>query len=235
MIEFFLKETFPKQYGVHPDRIVVPVTRKKCPFTEVDQKACDDAANKQYNKDNGFNKFEKICSSCDHVVLSLDNNNKEIVVVEFEKYINQFPAKISSSKKRCDLLMTDDISHNKIVFCDLCCYDSRYIDSNDGSFCPEGKRARARQQMEESIEFFMDVDVLNQYVLTYPEKICLFAYRDYIVMEKPVLALRGNAESNMQAMMTTASTISGMISTENEVMNHHFIFVQNKYPSVYHW
>lgn len=235
MIEFFLKETFPRHYGVNPDNIVVPISRKTTPFTIVDTKACEDAANIQYNSDSAFNKYEKICSTCDHVILPLDNNNKEISVVEFEKYIGQFPVRITSSKNRCDLLMTDDISHDKIVFCDLCCYDEKYIGPNAGNFCPEGKRAKARYQMEESIELFMDINVLNQFVLTFPEKVCLFAYREYNTLERPVSAQRGNAESNMQAMITTASTMSGQIIYENVVMNHSFTFVQNKYPSVYNW
>jgi hypothetical protein len=54
-------------------------------------------------------------------------------------------------------------------------------------------------------------------------------------LERPVSAQRGNAESNMQAMITTASTMSGQIIYENVVMNHSFTFVQNKYPSVYNW
>lgn len=235
MIDFFLKDTFPKYYGVKADNIVVPIDRKVAPFNCVDTKACDDVANSQYNKDCAFNKFEKICSTCDHIILSIDNNNKEITVVEFEKYINQFPARIITSKKRCDLLMTDDISHNKIVFCDLCCYNERYIGPNAGIFCPEGKRAKARQQMEESIELFMDINVLNQFVLTYPEKVCLFAYREYNTLDQPVSAQRGNAESNMQAMITTASTMSDQFIFENDIMNHNFTFVQIKYPSVYKW
>lgn len=235
MIEFFLKNTFPSHYGVDPNDVSVPIVRKTSPFNECDQKACDDAANTRYNKINTFNKFDRVCSVCDHIILSINNNNKEIAVVEFEKYIDQFPAQIKNSRSRCDLLMTDCVSHEKIVYCDLCCYDERYIGPNHGNYCPEGKRAKARKQMEESIELFMDIDVLNHFVLTCPEKICLFAYREYSSLENPIQAQRGNAESNMQAMITTASTTSGQVISKSVIMKYNFTFVQNRYPSVYNW
>lgn len=181
MIEIFLKETFPRHYGIDPDMVNVPIERTQRPFTKVDDKACNDAAN-----------------------------------------------------IRCDLIMTDGVPHNKIVFCDLCCYEEKYIGPNSGQH-PEGKRAYARKQMEKSIEMLLSVNVLNQYILTYPEKECLFAYRSYNAIQQPVKAQRRNVEDNMQAMMVTPSSVSGRIVTENNVMNHNFTFVQNKYPAVYNW
>lgn len=90
--------------------------------------------------------------------------------------------------------------------------------------------------MEDSVEMLMAVEVLNQFILTFPEKVCLFAYRSYSIA-KPMTAQRGrnNTEINMQAMLTTPSSMSGRIVTENIVMKHHFTFVQNKYPAIYKW
>lgn len=126
MIEFLLKERLPQHYGINPDGVSVPIVHKNEPFTEVDAKACREASSNEYSE-GVFNKFEKICSSCDHVVLKVDNNHHEITVVKFEQYVNSLPKRIIDRKKRCDLLMTDGIPHNKIVFCDLCCYDDYYI------------------------------------------------------------------------------------------------------------
>ena len=192
MIEFFLKETVPQYFGINPNDVIVSIIRKDTPFTEVDAKACDDASQKRYNKEGTFNKYESICSNCDHVVLKVDNNGQEITVVNVEKYINSLPAKVSEGNKRCDLLMTNGVSHDKIVFCDLCCYDEKFIEPNDSALMPEGKRAFARQQMEQSVEFFLNVDVLNQHILTYPTKVCLFAYRSYNAVQQPVVPQRGN-------------------------------------------
>lgn len=233
MIEFFLKNTFPNYYGIDSDRVNVPIERVQYPFTKVDSKACVDAANIQYNEDSVFNKYREVCSTCDKVVLNVDNKGHEITIVEFENYINSLPI-THITDSRCDIIMTDGEPHNKVVFCDLCCYDEKYIGPNSGCH-PEGKRAFARKQMEKSIEMFMDIDALNQYILTYPDKVCLFAYRAYNAIQQPVIAQRGNVEDNMQAMMVTPSAVSGCIVTESKVMNHNFTFVQNKYPNVYNW
>lgn len=233
MIESFLKDTFPRHYGVDPNMVNVPIERIQEPFSKADGKACNDAASIRYNEKGVFDKYREVCSACDKVVLKVDNKGHEITIVEFENYINSLPNN-QIAESRCDLLMTDGYPHNKIVFCDLCCYDEKYIEPNSGHRS-EGKRAFARKQMEESIEMFMGVDVLNLYILTYPEKVCLFAYRAYNAIQKPVKAQRGNVENNMQAMMVTPSSVSGSIVTENKVMNHNFIFVQNKYPTVYNW
>lgn len=235
MIEFFLKETVPQYFGINPNDVIVPIIRKDAPFTEVDAKACDDASQKRYNKKDAFNKYESICLNCDYVVLKVDNNGQEIAVVNVEKYINSLPAKVNKGNKRCDLLMTNGMSHDKIVFCDLCCYDDKFIEPNDSALMPEGKRAFARQQMEQSLEFFLNVDVLNQHILTYPIKVCLFAYRSYNAVQQPVVPQRGNVETSMQTMITTVSSLSAQVITEDSVMNHNFTFVQNRYPNVYVW
>ena len=234
MIEVLLKQTLPQRHGINPDDVNVPIVHRQDPFEEVDVKACREAASKAYSE-GVFNKFENICSSCDHVVLRVDNSAREITVVEFEKYVNSLPERIVDKQKRCDLLMTDGIPHNKIVFCDLCCYDDYYIGPNEGHH-PEGKRAEARKEMEDSVEMLMGVEVLEQYILTFSEKVCLFAYRSYGTA-RPITAQRGrnNTEINMQAMLTTPSSVSGRIVTENMVMKHHFTFVQNKYPAIYKW
>ena len=90
--------------------------------------------------------------------------------------------------------------------------------------------------MEDSVEMILGIDLLDHFILTFPEKVCLFAYRSYSTA-KPTTAKRGgnNAEINMQAMLTTPSSVSGQIVKENNVSNHHFTFVQNKYPAIYKW
>lgn len=234
MIEFLLKQRLPQHYGVNPDAVSVSVVHKNAPFTQVDTKACDEAASREY-LEGMFNKLESICRSCDHVVLNVDNNGNDITIVEFERYVNSLPERIIDGQKRCDLLMTDGVPHRKIVFCDLCCYDDFYIGPNGGVH-PEGKRAEARKKMQDSVEMLLGIELLDQFILTFPEKVCLFAYRSYSTA-RPSIAQRGrnNTEINMQAMLTTPSSVSGRIVTENMVMNHRFVFVQNKYPTLYQW
>ena len=232
MIEYFLKEVLPSSHNINPADVNVMISHENSPFSMVDYKACDEA--KRTHTDGALDKYANICSSCHHVVLQVDNNGQDITVVEFEKYVDSLPNKIINGQKRCDLLMTDGEPHNKIVFCDLCCYDEKYIGPNDGKF-PNGKRAEARKEMEESVEMLLRVQLLDHYILTYPNKVCLFAYKSYNPVKQPVMAQRGNARANMQAMLTTASSISGQVITTEQIMNHNFTFVQNKYASIYIW
>lgn len=222
-MEKLLKISLPSHYGISSDNVTVPFYKRAEPFTEVDDKACEEAHNK-FIKDGSFAKYTYLCSNCDKVVLPVDNNGKEITVIQFEKYIHKYFKKVLEGKKRCDLLMTDE-EHNKIVFCDLCCYDEQYI---------LGKRAMAYKQMEASVKMLLGIPFLETYILGHPKKECLFASRSYIG-KHPTMAIRGNAEANMQAMITTVSSVSEQIVSENTIMEHNFRFVQNKYPNVYKW
>lgn len=230
MIEYFLKNTLPSYYNLNPNDIIVPVEiRDDLSFSYVDEKACNEARATDFDKKGIFNKYENVCLDCDKVVLTIINNDRRnISVFKFEEYVKQLPEKVTFHKERCDLLMSDGVSHDKIVFCDLCCYDEKYV---------EGKRAKARKQMEESIELFLQVDnsVVTQHILTYPERVCLFAYRSYDSIQHPTKAQRGNVETSMQAMLTTPSSISGQVITENQIMKHKFVFIHNKYPNAYNW
>lgn len=232
MIEHLLKNIFPGYLGIDSEKVNVPIEYVQLPFEKADAKACGDVANVRYNKESSFNKYRDACSECDKVVLKVDNRGHKITIVQFENYINSLPDR--GFGKRCDLLMTDGIDHKKIVFCDLCCYDERYI-GPDTKNQKEGKRAFARKQLENSIEMFMNVDLLNHYILTFHEKVCLFAYRSYNNIQQAVEATRGDAEKNMQALMASPSSISGSIVSESKIMNHNFTFVQNKYPAIYNW
>lgn len=127
------------------------------------------------------------------------------------------------------------VNHTKIVFCDLCCYEEKYVESNDGNSYPQGKRAKARLQMERSIEVLVQESVTAVNLLTYPEKVCLFAWRDYSVPDTPVRAERGNPLSNMQAMITSPSSMATHTTTHHQQLGHGFTFMQIKYPTVYNW
>jgi hypothetical protein len=62
MIEVLLKR-LPLHYGLNPDGVIVSVSLEQKPFTEVDVKACNEAAAKDYS-DGGFNKYEQIWLWC---------------------------------------------------------------------------------------------------------------------------------------------------------------------------
>lgn len=227
MIEFFLGHTFPAHYGLDPNSISVPMYRTDKSFTETDKVSCTrchQLPERAYR------------AGCNEEILKVNNNGKNLCVIRLEAYFHQFERGIPDLRDRCDLMITTSgVEHEKIVFCDLCCYAEKFVEPNHGRMYPEGKRAKARQQMMRSIELLMQNSMTAVNILTYPQKVCLFAWRDYDVPDAPVHASRGNARANMQVFGSVASNMVGQTTSHQTLMDHGFTFVQVKYPSVYEW
>ena len=223
MIENILGKIFPVEYGVTPANIHVPIVRYNAPFSVSDPNACGHC---QANPQRAYR------AGCNHEILRVNNNGEEIALVSYEQYITQYGQNIG---ERCDLLMTDSgMERRKIVFCDLCCYSEALVEPNTGKY-PQGKRAKARQQMERSIDTLINQHVTAVNLLTYHEKVCLFAWRDYDVPDVPVMATRGNARSNVQAFGCTVSNMATTTTTHHQKVGHDFTFMQVKYPTEYNW
>lgn len=218
MIEEVLKRVFPIEYGREPNTIVVPIERKNFPFAIGDEKACRECHALPSRVDR---------MGCSEEVLKVDNNGANIAVVHLEKYMKQFAGTAIGDNQCCDYLMTDSgKGHNKIVFCELCCYDERYV---------EKKQAKARQQMERALEALIQEPQMTVLMLTYPQKVHLFAWRDYNAPDRPVVPSRGDARANMQVFGVTASSMASKTSVRHMVMDHDFKMVKIKYPSTYLW
>lgn len=87
--------------------------------------------------------------------------------------------------------------------------------------------------MKKSLERLLLDPLMAHYILTFPEKICLFGWRDYYAPD--VTPLRGDAARNMLAFMRTPSANSGTLAKEISIIGHNFRFVQVKFPSEYKW
>ncbi len=220
MIEQLLGEVVPRAFDCKPKVINVPIDKKNAPFTMSDTRACGRCQELKPER-----------HECNNEILKVNNNGHEIAVVNWEKYVGQFGKEI----KRCDLLMTESgESHGRIVFCDLCCYEEKYVEPNEGIH-PEGKRAYARDQMKQSIEVLLKEPDTEHFVLTYPDKVCLFAWRDYNVPEEPVSATRRDARANVLAFATIVSAMETEMTSHHTIMNHAFTFKQIKYPAEFVW
>ncbi len=222
MINELLGRLYPMLYSVDPNRIKVDIEVCEGIVDLNDSKACDECL-----------KLRPHRKSCDKVNLRLDTSKFVVEIVDFEKYANQFDNTSASMKDRCDYIMIDRVPrHEKIAFCDLTCSEEKYVNPNNGAY-PLGKRAKAFEQMKRSLERLLQEPMLAQYILTFPEKVCLFGWRDYTtVSAKPQ---RGNASSNMLAFLNTPSARSGLLTQMVYEVGHGFNFVQIKYPTIYKW
>lgn len=221
-----LQHSLPIELGVCPDGIKVDALQKTNPFTLSDSKACHDCHLQPQRADR---------AKCNEEVLSVNNNGKEFVVINFEEYACQFDYSPARFSERCDYLLLDGTeSHHKIAFCDLTCSDQKWVEPNKGLY-PQGKRAKARSQMIKSIEVLMHQNILEQYILTFAEKVCLFGWRDYCAPAMPISPERGSVRTNLQAFMTTPSSMARQTKSEQDILQHHFQFIQVKYPQTYEW
>lgn len=132
-------------------------------------------------------------------------------------------------RAQCDRVnLRLDTSASPVAIVDF----EKYVNPNDGKY-PLGKRAKASAQMKKSLERLLLDPLMAHYILTFPEKICLFGWRDYYAPD--VTPLRGDAARNMLAFMRTPSANSGTLAKEISIIGHNFRFVQVKYPSEYKW
>ncbi len=223
MIVDYLKYDFPREVAAVGFDVNVPFEMQHGVFALSDAKSCADCKRKRPSR-----------AGCDENVVKVDSHGAEIVVVQFEEYLAQF--KSLNSEARCDLLMAESREEgNKVVFCDLCCYDEKYVEPNSGKY-PEGKRAKARQQMRQSVELLCRADNVTKIrLLTYSEKVCLFAWRDPNIPDEPAIPARGNARANMQVFGSVVSNMTAQATTHRQILAHGFTFMQIKYPSSYVW
>ena len=223
LIDRLLQVHYPQEYGIDYNGVVVDMAIHKGLVELSDNKACDDCQELRSQR-----------AQCDRVNLRVNTSAKSIEIVDFEKYVNQFDNTAAAMKDRCDYILVDaSEGHNKIAFCDLTCSEEKYVNPNSGKY-PLGKRAKAAMQMKRSLESLLVEPLLKLYILTFPEKVCLFGWRDYVV-PTDVAPKRGDAARNMLAFMNTPSSKSGTLSQTVPVVGHGFKFVQVKYPTVYQW
>lgn len=218
-----LQVNYPNEYGIDANGVNIDMTTQRGMVELSDAKACDDCQELRPQR-----------IACTKVNLRVNTSDNSIDIVDFEKYANQFDNTAAAMKDRCDYILVDaSIGHNKIAFCDLTCSEEKYVNPNDGKY-PLGKRAKAAMQMKKSLESLLAEPLLATCILTFPERVCLFGWRDYAV-PADVTPQRGNAARNMLAFMNTPSAKSGTLSQLVPVVGHGFKFVQVKYPTVYQW
>lgn len=222
MIETLLGKLYPELYNVDLSKIKVDIKVSDGNVELNDSKACANCLKLRPNR-----------LACDKVNLRLDTSGILVKIVDFEKYANQFDNTSAAMKDRCDYMIVDGTcGHDKIAFCDLTCSEEKYVNPNNGKY-PLGKRAKAFMQMKCSLERLLQESLIGHYILTFPEKVCLFGWRDYAVPD--VKPQRGNVANNMLAFISTPSAKSGVLTQNMPDVGYGFKFVQVKYPTVYKW
>ncbi len=169
--------------------------------------------------------------SCDERVMNIKTGT-QLHVVDFEAYIKQFEHTALKIKPHCDYMLYDENEGGRtIAFCDLTCSAEKHVEPNLLDFYPLGKRFKAFEQMKSTLEFLLDVDLLNVHILTFQQKRALFGWRE----KKTKIEVKDSAEKSMEVFGITPSSVAPVIYTDTLVVGHGFVFVQVKYPAVFEW
>lgn len=179
----------------------------------------------------------KACSKCEEQkrraceakeVLKI-NHNRQIFKVELEKFFNQFDGlTLSSLKDKCDLMLYDQ-DNEHLVFCELTCTQSKYIEPYDNTKGHhEGKRAKAYKQLKSSIGKLAAVPKIAARMNEYNHRSALFAVRQ-----------KEDTEQEDSLELTNIRRFSALTdSIQQEAksdIGNGFTFEIVKYPNIYHW
>lgn len=212
-IKDILLQQYPSHVGYKARKpINYPCTIQNSDFSLYDTKACES----QRCPNEG---------SCDHKVMNVKTHTP-VAALAFEMFVNQFGENNDTIKGgRCDYMLYDPTqAKSTIAFCELTCCDTEYIEPNLGRY-PEGKRARAYSQVKNSLEHLLEVPVLDQNILIYAARLCVFGWR-----EKSEPADDKVLES-LADFTDTPSSNEAILYTEDFALGYGFRFVQVKYPT----
>lgn len=164
---------------------------------------------------------------CDVEANLIVRHGVPVKAVNIEAFFSQFGDTMKASlKDRCDLMLYDDVQH-KIAFCDMTCSMEKYIQPFDNtSGHHEGKRAKAYQQMKESINKLAAVPELNSAMSSYSYRRAVFAVRLKAGKSRDAVV-----QSNMQAF----SSAPWSVSNAKTDMGNGFFFETVTYPQEYIW
>lgn len=163
--------------------------------------------------------------NCGHETF-LIHSNSDIHCLDIEAFFDGFKNVLGD---RCDRLLYDG---RKCVLLDLYCGMSEYLDPHKKEKkVVTGKKEKARNQIEKTIERLCSVHDIEDYLNGMSEKVGVFGYRskDEEMFKNIPKTLRQSEKAFlmpyiMQAERRLASP-----------MSHGFIFLMHSYPKRYEW
>lgn len=216
-----LLELFFGSYYQSTKQVQVVSESKMGRFAFVDPKACFDCVAR----------FPEQAGKCDQVVVCVDSATVAVEAIQLESIIGNFEnLKAIPSGQKCDLLLVSD---DKVVFCDMSCSMSKYINPfvmKDGT--PKiGKRNMVRHQVGNSIALLHAVPEIAQELDCKRTKIALFAYR--VKDEKPSDTFDQKVRSNMMSFGLKVDEISKEQLFSD--IGYGYLFTETRYPNTYVW
>lgn len=216
MIKKLLTRDLPREYGLTRIDIRLLDKVENADFELSDNVACLSCKAKSADKRECNEKILRVCSS-----------GRTITIVEHEDYLNQFNGLQIAKNGRCDLLMFDAAEYHKVVFCDLACYSEKYV---------EKKRAKAHQQVCDSLARFYVKPSGKQFIDRFDDKVLVFGRRDRTVApDVPSAPKRGDVRGNLVSFLKSPISTRSFAESKEVVGGVEASFVIVNYPNAYTW
>lgn len=109
----------------------------------------------------------------------LNPNRKEIEVLDFEAFVDQFTQSVKAEQgKKCDFILTDSRGEDVIVFNEISCLSSKSLQAFPQTEATDrGKIEKSFNQLRCSIERVRKSAKLAEHIDGYRVKVGLFSYR----------------------------------------------------------
>lgn len=219
-----LLQTLPQAYGLHREHIDLKTVELTGDVSLRDTERCAKCVTKENHP-------------CDEQNLRMSIGTASVTLVDYESYIMQFNGTRLGNGKKCDYMLVDDSGSNyKVAFCDLTCSLEDTVEPNEGrKKLPEGKRAKAMEQLKESVRRLVGQESTKTYLEGFRHRHCIFGWREPFVGNKPIIPKRGDVMSNMMIMTVATSGSEALLLQRQEICGQEFVFYQVKYPAAYKW
>lgn len=155
-------------------------------------------------------------------------NVLDIIIINYEKYINQYGSGIEAGKGlKCDFIVYEDTNRSIFLLNELTQCKNIYLDTHQQEKEKvEGKRDKSVRQLNDTITKLMNVPVINGYINSFTKRVGLFSYKltdqsfGTDQMENPFI----QSIANFAMPQNIVSNISGAHLKDG------FVFEQRIYP-----
>ena len=167
-------------------------------------------------------------NNCEEKVFVVETHTL-INMIEYEEYINR--AFAGSHKQCCDLILYDG---DKIIFVDMTCSDESLLQAHflKGDVV-QGKRAKCRAQIQDSIDFLYEVPSIASYIDSKIAKRAILAYRIKDITPFNAIKVEDHLSKSEKAWL---SLMQEYEQRDLSIpMEHGFVYQSVKYPLPYQW
>lgn len=108
-------------------------------------------------------------------VAAYRNNNYEVKIINYDKFVTGLPQVFETGKERCDLIVYTHVVEKYFLLNELTDTDPKYVNPYlRGLKLQPGKRAKAISQLLNSLIYLMDVPAIKAFIVNYEIRRCCF-------------------------------------------------------------